>query len=188
MASVDLEPLLVSLIGWLLFLSVYATVWNEGVGHALVQGERLLPLTRFSVLAMGAYAAVRATLLVALILLLLYSVMSTVQCMLPFVEYLMWVHTVGTWLCAERILFVSMQPKLLAFHAAVLLSSLALAVVYSIVYVSDADLADPDRSRSVVVRETLGMAATSIAAYAGLALFLIVSQITLKKGMTSTTP
>lgn len=185
---------LAALVAWLLFLSVYALVWNNGIGYMLDLAEPLLrtvPCKRYHLLLLGFYIACRATLIMALIMLLSFCVMTCVQCMLPFVSYIKPVYAVGTWLFSENVLMRPLSPSLLPFHAAVLVSSLVLATLYSVALASASDLEDSDRCRSVVVREALGMAMMGLAAYAALALFLTTNpsppQTTLKKGTQSIT-
>lgn len=171
MPSIDPE----AVAAWLLFLCVYALVWNDGIGYMMDLAETLLsppPCKRYYLLLLGAYIACRATLIMALLTLLTFCVMSCAQCMLPFVAHIRYLHRAGTWLFREQVMCRALRPSLLPFHAAVLISSLLLACTYAVIFASAKDLAEPDRCRAVVVREALGMALMSLSAYAALALFL----------------
>lgn len=169
-----------ALTGWAVFIVVYAWVWDASIAHMIRHAQPLVtraskeaPAQRAAILLIGSYTACRATLLYALYMLLMYSVMSIVQCVLPFPPHSNTTHHAVTWLFSEDILFLSMQPKFLPFHGAVLLSSVAIATLYAVVYPSDADLADPGRTSSIIVRDALCMAAVGALAYFGMALSVL---------------
>lgn len=166
------------LLGWVVFLIIYMRVWNAGVTNMMRQSSFITkrvspstPMERAYLFVLGAYTACRTTLLVALYLLLIFCVMSCVQCVLPFLAHMKSFHAVMGWVFSEDVLFSPMRPKLLPFHAAVLVSSLVIAAVFSVVYTSDADLMDPDRCTSIVVREALCMPLLGLSAYIGITLF-----------------
>lgn len=165
------------MVGWLVFLWIYILVWRASTDNAMrmaftvtshAKPER--PLQRAYLFLFGAYVACRAALLVSLYMLLLFCVMSCVQCVLPFLRHKKCFHAAMTWLFSEDVAFRALQPRLLPFHAAVLLSCLWIATVYSVAYATDADLLDAGRSQSVVKREVLCMPVIGVCAYLGMAL------------------
>lgn len=167
------------LAGWLLFLTIYTMVWDANITHLLHIASPLAsmaskenPFPRSSIFLLGTYTACRVTLLLSLVLLLNYCIMSCVQCILPFLQHIPFLFSVITWMYSEGVMFSSMLPRLLPFHAAVLTCSLAIATVYAVVYTSKADLRVPERCMSVMVRDVMCMSAVGVCAYAGLALFL----------------
>lgn len=166
-------------VSWLLFLTIYALVWNLGVGHSIKLGEPLVSpnCLRSWLLLLGCYSACRVALLSAMLTLLFYCFMTCVQCMLPFVAHLRVLHSVGTWIFRERVFFGTLRPRLLPFHAAILMACFAVSAMYSIVYISDADLKSPDHCRSLVVREAMAMATLSLAAYSVLAFYITCNRV-----------
>lgn len=175
MVQVDAQVM----VGWLVFLSIYTLVWKANAVHmmgqaaaATSQAKPEKPVKRAYLFLLGTYMAFRAALLVSLYMLLLLCVMSCVQCVLPFLKHKKVFHAIMTWLFAERVMFRALQPKLLPFHAAVLVAALWLTTVYSVVYASDAALSSPERSQSVVNRAALCMPVVGVCAYMGMAVSL----------------
>lgn len=159
-----------AIVGWGTFISIYSLLWNFSVGHMMRQASPVAlhnRLRRSSLLLVGGYTACRATLLLALYMVLLFCLMGVVQCVLPFLKHLPRLHAVLSWLCSERVLFHAVSVRLLPLHAAVLASSLTIATVYATVYVRDPDLLDPNLWTSVVVRDALCMAMPGLLAYCG---------------------
>lgn len=166
------------MVGWLIFINVYSHVWDSGISNMMAHASKITrrvtataPLERAYLLVVWSYTACRATLLVALYMLLMFCVMGCVQCVTPFLAHMKRVHAAMTWMFAEDVLFRPMIPKILPFHGAVLVSCLVLAAVYSVVYTSDADLVDPDKCTSVLVKAGLSMPLIGLCAYLGIALF-----------------
>lgn len=169
------------LVGWLVFDYIYMSVWDASISNMVRLASTVTrqvtpaaPLGRAYLFVLGSYSACRATLLVALYMLLMFCVMSCVQCVIPFMAHVKWLHPGMRWVFAEDVLFRPMSPRLLPFHAAVLVASLTVAAVYSVAYASDADLADPDRCTSVVVRQALCMPLLGVCAYLAITLSLCI--------------
>lgn len=168
------------LVGWIIFLSIYAVVWDSNISHMMrisaplaSMASKDTPFPRSSIFLLGAYTVCRVTLLLSLILLLTFCIMSCVQCILPFMQHITWLYVALTWIYSEGVLFSAVTPKLLPFHAAVFVSCLAISTMYAVVYPCSADLVRPERCMSIIVRDVLCMSGVGLCAYAGLALFLI---------------
>lgn len=171
------------IVGWCVFITLYCFLWNFSIGHMMRQASPDSlhhEFSRGSLFVIGAYTACRVTLLLVLYLLLLFCLMSIMQCILPFLTHLPEIHSMLTWLSSENVLFHAVSPNLLPYHATVLASSLTIATVYALVYISDADLRDDDRWVSVVVRDALCMAAPGVLAYIGYCFFTCIIQPTVR--------
>lgn len=162
------------LVGWSVFTSVYILLWNSNIAHMIHQGNTALDVARLnrgSVFILGAYTVCRVTLLLILYFLLLFCLMSMIQCILPFLVHMHAFHHTLRWIFAEEVLFRSFSPSLLPFHATVFAAGLALPIIYSTVRVSDDDLTDSHKSHSIIVQEALAMAALGSVAYLGIGFF-----------------
>ena len=167
------------LVGWLLFLSAYAVMWDSSISRMLEMAEPRAaaassdaPVKRTFLLVAGIYATVRTTLLIVLWSLLLFCIVRFSECVLPKVTGPPWIAHIARWLMDvnREALFSAAKPEYLPFHAAVMCSSVAIATVYATIYATQKDLSTANGARSVVAREAIAMPIIGGVAYVGFAL------------------
>lgn len=165
------------LVGWLIFTAILWPTWDSSISQMIRLMEPVAsetsgrhPTPRLMLFLAGAYTACRVALLMCLSMLLLYCVMTCFQCVLPLLAPVSQIRTMADWLFDESVLFDPLLPTYLAFHIAVFLGVLFVAVMFACISVSDKELAKADAVRSVVAREALTMACVSVVAYLGMLL------------------
>lgn len=165
-------------VGWALFLYAYVILWNLAIGNmidqfAIISRDWGGPTQRMTLFMVGLHSAFRVTLLLTLCFLLLYFVMAIMQCIIPFLPHMVWLHSSLTWLFAEDVLFPAVKADLLPFHLAILVATLLITTAYSAIYPTDRALRDPDTSMSIVVRLGMCMSSVAVCSYCALAFFII---------------
>lgn len=169
------------MIGWLMFLLVLWFAWDTSISRMIRVMEpdagaatQTNPATRLVLFVAGTYTACRVALLTCLTMLILFCVMTCVQCVLvlPLLSQTSWVHNVLTWFFDERVLFAPLRPFFLGYHAAVLAWTVVVALAFSCIYATDRDLSSPDTVRSLVVREVMSMALLGMVAYVGVLFYV----------------
>lgn len=170
------------LLGWTVFMLVYACAWDASVTRMMQMAEPMAvaasdssPTQRIALFAVGVYAVFRTTLMFLIAMLLIFCMMRALECVLPYVTRPTWiVQPLKDCMKMGYVTFTWANPSFIPFHGAVMCAMVVVAGAYAAVYPTDSDLASPDMTRSVVARAALSMSVVGVMTYAGFALSSIV--------------